>query len=91
MYGITSQMRRASFSIPSNIAEGYGRGTRKEYNHFYSIAYGSALELETQLIVAKELELTDKKFFITANQLLEEVLKMLNTMTRNNKKLNARS
>src|SRR6185437_7821701 len=55
LYGLTSQMRRAAVSIPSNIAEGYGRNSRKEYNHALAIAYGSALELETQLLIAKEL------------------------------------
>ncbi len=57
-YGIIAQMRRAAVSIPSNIAEGYGRKSIGSYVQFYLIAYGSALELETQLIIAKELKLT---------------------------------
>ncbi|PJC23120.1 four helix bundle protein [candidate division WWE3 bacterium CG_4_9_14_0_2_um_filter_48_10] len=56
-FGVVSQMRRAAVSIPSNIAEGYGRKSSKEYKQFYSIAYGSALELDTQLIICRELEL----------------------------------
>jgi len=56
MYGLTSQLRRAAISIPSNIAEGYGRGTRRDYRSFVSIARGSALELQTQLGIARELE-----------------------------------
>jgi len=83
-------MRRSAISVPSNIAEGYGRGTRKEYNHFYSIAYGSTPELETQLIIAKELDFATKSLFLKPEQLLEEVLRMLNTMTANNKKLNSK-
>lgn len=81
IYGITSQMRRAAVSIPSNIAEGYGRRSVKEYAQFFYISYGSALELETQLIVAKELNLASDREFEKSEQLLEEVLKMLNSMT----------
>lgn len=91
IYGITSQMKRSALSIPSNIAEGYGRGSRNEHNHFLSIAYASALELETQVIIAKELKLAENGMFILLEKLLDEVLRMLNVMTRNNKKLNARS
>ena len=53
-YGLTSQMRRAAVSIPSNIAEGYKRRNRSEYLQFLSIANGSAGELETQLLLAKD-------------------------------------
>jgi four helix bundle protein len=55
IYGLTAQIRRASVSVPSNIAEGYGRGTRKEYIQFLSIAQGSLKELETQTILAERL------------------------------------
>ncbi len=51
MFGMTSQMRRASVSIPSNIAEGHSRFSTKEYKQFLSIAHGSNAELETQLIL----------------------------------------
>ena len=80
LFGMVSQMRRAVISIPSNIAEGYGRGYIKEYIHFYSIAFGSALELETQLIIAKELLYVTHEDYERVNKLLEEVCKMLNAM-----------
>ena len=82
LYGLISQMRRASVAIPSNIAEGYGRRSIKEYRQFYSIAYGSGLELETQLIISKDLKLAPKKAFDRSETLLSEVLRMLNSMTR---------
>lgn len=80
IYGIIPQMRRAAISIPSNIAEGYGRKSPKEYAQFYSIAYGSALELETQLIISKDLNFASSQDFIKCDALLTEVLKMLHSM-----------
>lgn len=55
VFGLTNQSRRAAVSIPSNIAEGQGRGTAKDYVHFLHIARGSLQELETQLILAQRL------------------------------------
>lgn len=55
IYGLTSQMRRSAISIPSNIAEGAGRDTNKDFAHFLTIAKGSSFELDSQLILAKEL------------------------------------
>ena len=89
LYGIVSQMRRAAVAIPSNIAEGYGRRSTKSYTQFYAIAYGSALELETQSIIAKELNMTTKENFITSDNLLVEVSKMLNAMITKMRQLNA--
>lgn len=80
LYGLISQMRRAATSIPSNIAEGSARKTLKDYSQFYSIAFGSALELETQIIIAKELKLAKLEQFRKVDELLEEVLRMLNFM-----------
>ena len=76
-YVLTSQLRRAGISIPSNIAEGYGRGTRKDYKQFLSIARGSTLEVQTQLIIANELGYCDLDVLSNVEALSEEVSKML--------------
>jgi four helix bundle protein len=55
-YGLSSQMRRTAISIPSNIAEGAGRKSKKEFGNFLSISLGSLAELETQFVISKELE-----------------------------------
>lgn len=82
IYGLSSQMKRAGVSIPSNIAEGSRRRGAKDIAHFLTIAYGSASELETQVEIAKRLNLVTVDKFVKVDSLLEEVLKMLNTMTR---------
>lgn len=81
LYGTVSQMRRAAVSIPSDIAEGYGRKSRKGYHQFISIAYGSALELETQLIITKRLSFASPSDFQKPESVLQEVLKMLDSLT----------
>ena len=58
-FGLISQIKRSVVSIPSNIAEGSGRNSNKEFNHFLAIALGSSFELQTQLILTKELELLE--------------------------------
>jgi len=76
-FGLISQMRRASVSVPSNIAEGGGRRTDKEFVHFLGIAHGSICELETQLYVSVELEFTDfDKIDFVTNE-ITEIQKML--------------
>ena len=52
IYGLSSQIQRSAVSVPSNIAEGHGRNSNKEFNHFLGVAMGSLAELETQLILA---------------------------------------
>ena len=81
VYGLGSQMRRAAVSIPSNIAEGSRRRTSKDKNHFYTIAFGSATELETQLEILSHLPFGGRLSLNKANELLDEILKMLNTLT----------
>ena len=81
-FGLVSQMRRAAVSIPSNIAEGRRRGTLKDFRHFLLISYGSGAELETQIEIAKKLPLGASINFIKVDQLLQETMKMLNTMLR---------
>ena len=81
LFGIVIQMRKAVISIPSNIAEGYGRRSRKEKDQFYLISFGSGLELETQIVISKKLGFVDEKEWVKANGLLDEVLRMLNKMT----------
>ncbi len=79
-FGLTSQMRRCAVSIPSNIAEGKLRKTRKEYYHFLTISYGSGGELETQIIISKNLSKTKHLNYVRVDILLEEVMKMLNIL-----------
>jgi four helix bundle protein len=75
-YGIISQMRRASISIASNIAEGAGRESKKEFLNFLSIANGSSYELETQIIVSEDLGYITEEKSKEAKNLLEEIQKM---------------
>ena len=82
-YGLSSQMRRSVISIPSNIAEGRRRGSRKDYHHFLIIAYGSGAELETQMEIAKRLQFSKSLDYSKIDQLLEEVMKMLNKILSN--------
>jgi four helix bundle protein len=76
-FGLASQLQRAGVSVPSNIAEGYGRGSRKDYKQFLAIARGSTLEVQTQLIIAKELGYCKLETLKHAESLSEEVSKML--------------
>lgn len=78
MFALSSQMRRSAVSIPSNIAEGYSRKNLKEYIQFLRIACGSATEMETQIIISKELY--PKLEYKNIYNLLEEILKMLKTI-----------
>ncbi len=76
-FGLTSQLRRASVSIPSNIAEGFGRGSNKDFRRFLDIARGSLFELQTQLYIAKELEYINKELFDKTFEQSREVERIL--------------
>ena len=77
IYGLTSQMRCASVSVASNIAEGRGRLGTGEFRQFLGMARGSTCELLTQIHVARKLEFGDKQILATAESLSNEVSKML--------------
>ena len=83
IYGLTSQMRRCAVSIPSNIAEGRSRGTRKDYLQFLRVSLGSAAELETQIEISKQLPFGKKLYYNDVERLLLEVIKMLRVMIKN--------
>ena len=76
-FGLVSQMNRAAVSIPSNIAEGYGRATTHDYLHFLRIARGSAYELETQLVLAEDLGLCAQAASSKVVATLQEVIRLL--------------
>ncbi|GMQ30149.1 four helix bundle protein [Algoriphagus confluentis] len=69
-FGLISQIRRASVSVPSNIAEGGGRRTNREFVHFLGVAHGSICELESQLHVSVELEFAD---FVKIESIIDEI------------------
>jgi four helix bundle protein len=77
LYGLTSQLRRASVSVASNIAEGRGRMTDSEFRQFLGIAQGSTYEVQTQLLVAKQLKMGDENLRRKAEALCTETSKML--------------
>lgn len=81
-YGLGSQMRRASISVPSNIAEGYGRKTTPEYIHSLYIAYGSNCELETHFLLAKDLNFINSRDGEMLQKGVEEIERMLKAFIR---------
>jgi four helix bundle protein len=76
-FGLFAQVRRCVVSISSNIAEGAGRNTNKEFDHFLSIARGSLYELETQLIISKRLSYISEEKLDEINLMLTEIDKMI--------------
>jgi four helix bundle protein len=76
-FGLISQMRRSAISVPSNIAEGAGRRSNKEFAHFLGIAHGSICELETQLYVSLKLDFITSIDFNRITEQLTEIQKML--------------
>ncbi|MBR2699514.1 MAG: four helix bundle protein [Clostridia bacterium] len=79
-YALSEQIRRSAVSVPSNIAEGYGRNTAKEYARFLSMARGSVYELETQLLLCIHLNYCNDSDLSEALELSNEVIKMLNVI-----------
>ena len=77
LYGLTQQLRRAAVSVPSNIAEGYGRGSSVEYLRFLRIARGSLYEIETQLILCRNLDFCDDNQYQNISAQMVECSKML--------------
>jgi len=80
IYGLASQIRRASVSIPSNIAEGFSRKHRREYSQFIRMAFASGAEVETQMIISKKLGYATVSTSQKADNLLVEIMKMLNSL-----------
>ncbi|WP_319482009.1 four helix bundle protein [uncultured Draconibacterium sp.] len=83
IYGLTSQIKRSAISVPSNIAEGSGRGSDKELNRFLDIALGSSFELETQLILANKLNFLSDNDFSEIITSLDEEQRMITGLQKN--------
>lgn len=83
-YGLISQMQRAAVSIPSNIAEGAGRATDKEFSHFVAISIGSAFELYTQVLLAERIGYID---IITKDELISKISELQRMLVGYKKKL----
>ena len=79
-FGLVSQLRRASVSVPSNIAEGYARGTDKEKLHFLRISSGSMSEVETQLLLSLNLGYIDQEKYNELSEIVTSVWKQLNSL-----------
>lgn len=90
-FGLTLQMRRAAISITSNIAEGFGRWSKKEKDQFFSIASGSASELFNQLIASRDLKFISASGYQEVATNLTEAHKLLNGLRRSNKNQPLRS
>jgi four helix bundle protein len=80
LYGLTSQIRRASSSVPINIAEGCGRGSDADFARFLQISFGSASETEYLLLLCYELGYINEKNYLESNLLILEIKKMLSKL-----------
>ncbi|HRY31347.1 MAG TPA: four helix bundle protein [Bacteroidales bacterium] len=85
-YGLVSQIRRSVVSISSNIAEGSSRNSAKEQSHFYHIAYGSTVELLSQLILCADLKYITDKQLHTLREMLENITSQLNALHQSTSK-----
>lgn len=82
-FGLISQVNRSVVSIASNIAEGSGRGSKKEFHHFLSIAYASSYELETQLMISKNLDYLKEEQLKNISEKIDEIQKMIYSLQKN--------
>ena len=82
MYGMTSQIRRASVSVPANIAEGHGREHTRSFVQFLRVAQGSLKELETHLMLAEQVQLATADALAPAYSMTDEVGRMLRALIR---------
>jgi four helix bundle protein len=82
MYSLTNQLRRAAISVPSNIAEGHGRNSLKDFNHFLGIALGSLCELETQFLLGARLKYFTEADLIELLKTSSETAKMLHGLKK---------
>ncbi|HLL89604.1 MAG TPA: four helix bundle protein [Tepidisphaeraceae bacterium] len=82
IYALTNQLRRAAVSIPSNIAEGQGRGGTAEFIHFLNVSYGSLQELETQLLIAERLGYVEAAALAAPQDLAAEVCRLVSGLLR---------
>ena len=76
-FGLVDQIKRSAISISSNIAEGAGRFSKKDYAHFLNISIGSACELETQLIIAEKVGFIQRDVFLELSEMILRIRKML--------------
>lgn len=81
-YGLTSQLRRSSVSIPSNISEGFGRNSQGDFKRFVNISMGSLFELQTQIEVARNLEFISNEIFESLYDHSREIERMMSSFIR---------
>ena len=82
MYGLTAQMRRSAISVPSNVAEGFRRGHWREFRQFLNVALGSLAELETQLLIARELQYVNEVELPAILESIDHISRMITKLGR---------
>lgn len=82
LYGLTSQIRRSAISVPANVAEGFKRYHNKEYKQFLHIALGSVAELETELIITKELDFISESQLASLSEKIDHISKMISSLLK---------
>lgn len=82
VFALTAQIRRAIVSVTSNIAEGFGRTSKRDKLHFYDQAYGSLMEIQNQLLIARDINYLDEKTFNVLAALSVEVAKLINGLRK---------